>query len=110
AVVPRSDPTLALSVLREEMPLGRGVFVLDASDNNNLVPRLTIPLRVPQPAAAFEARVFGPFLVVRTRGRTGTPARFLELAAAVERVGKDLYLGDADVNYDTVRRAQRRLD
>ena len=46
-------------------PLGRGVWVLDASDelDQDRV-RLTIPLRSPGPE--FESRAFGPFLIVRT--------------------------------------------
>ena len=49
-VVPRADTKLALRVLyREPKPLGRGIWVLDASDNNNFTPRLHIPLRYPRP-------------------------------------------------------------
>lgn len=106
-VVPRADPKLALRALETtRRPLGRGVFVLDASDNNNFVRKLTIPERSPEPAAAFEVRAFGPFLVIRTREPAGTPERYLELAAAAQQVGKDLLIGDADINADTVRRAQ----
>ena len=108
--VPRADPKLALHTLETtRRPLGRGIFVLDASDNNNVVRKLTIPERLPEPAAAFEGRSFGPFLVLRTRARAGTPERYLELAAAAERVGKELELGDADINADTIRQAQARL-
>jgi hypothetical protein len=72
-VVPRADTKLALHVLyRAPKPLGRGVWVLDASDNNNFTPRLHIPLRYPRPASKFDARVFGPFLVVRSRKPTRT--------------------------------------
>ena len=70
-VVPRADTKLALHVLYQQpKPLGRGVWVLDASDNNNFTPRLHIPLRYPRPASRFEARVFGPFLVIRSRKPT----------------------------------------
>lgn len=109
-VVPRADSKLALHTLvATHPPLGRGVFVLDASDSNNVVPKLTIPERLPEPAAAFEVRAFGPFLVLRTRERTGTPVRYLELAAAAEQVGRELELGDADINADTIRQARAQL-
>ncbi|TMK90549.1 MAG: hypothetical protein E6G42_09575 [Actinobacteria bacterium] len=109
-VVPRADPKLALSVLRAApKPLGRGVWVFDASDTNNFTPKLTIPLRLPRPASAFEARVWGPFLVIRSLEPTRTPRRFLQESRAVQLVGQSLYIGDADVNVDTVDRALRRL-
>ncbi len=109
-VVPRADSKLALHTLvATHPPLGRGVFVLDASDSNNVVPKLTIPERLPEPTAAFEVRAFGPFLVLRTRERTGTPVRYLELAAAAEQVGRELELGDADINADTIRQARAQL-
>ena len=108
-VVPRADPKLALRTLETtRRPIGRGVFVLDASDNNNFVRKLTIPERSPEPAAAFEVRAFGPFLVMRTREPADTPERYLELAAAAQKVGKELAIGDADVNADTARLAQAR--
>jgi hypothetical protein len=34
----------------------------------------------------------------------------LEESKAVHAVGRSLYIGDADINYDTVRRALRRID
>jgi hypothetical protein len=105
-VVPRADTKLALHVLYQEpKPLGRGVWVLDASDNNNFTPRLHIPLRYPRPASRFEARVFGPFLVIRSRKPTGTIREFLLQTQAVQLVGESLYLGDSDINLLTVERA-----
>jgi hypothetical protein len=105
-VVPRADLKLALHALyHEPKPLGRGVWVLDASDNNNFSPRLSIPLRLPQPASAFEARTFGPFLVIRSRRPTRTIREFLLETQSVQFVGKDLYIGDADINLLTVDRA-----
>lgn len=105
-VVPRADTKLALRVLyRERKPLGRGVWVLDASDNNNFTPRMHIPLRYPRPASKFEARVFGPFLVVRSRKPTRTIREFLLQTQAVQLVGQSLYLGDSDINLLTVERA-----
>ena len=108
-VIPRADAKLALQTLRSAGRLGRGVWVFDASDTNNFVPRMTIPLRYPRPRAEFEARVFGPFLVIRTREPTRTPRGFLEAARRAQLVGKSLYIGDADVNLVTVDRALARL-
>jgi hypothetical protein len=108
-VVPRADTKLALSVLEAaRKPLGRGVWVLDASDTNNYEQKLTIPLRRPSPTSAFEARVFGPFLVIRTREPTRTIRRYLERALAAESLGQELFIGDADVNVATLRRAAKR--
>jgi hypothetical protein len=108
-VVPRADAELALNALRSASSLGRGIWIFDASDTNNEVTRMTIPLRYPRPKADFEARVFGPFLVIRSRRPTSTPRRFLEQSRWVELVGKSLYMGDADVNMLTVERALARL-
>jgi Dolichyl-phosphate-mannose-protein mannosyltransferase len=109
-VVPRADAKLALDSLRSARALGRGVWVFDASDTNNFVRRMSIPLRYPRPREDFEARVFGPFLVIRSRRATESPRGFLEQARAVQLVGKSLYIGDADVNLVTVDRALARLD
>jgi hypothetical protein len=105
--IPRADPVLALRELRAtDRPLGHGVWVLDASDHlrPSLV-QLTIPERSPGPS--FEARAFGPFLVVRTREATGTPERFLEDTYAVQRVSRTLAIGDARINLITVEEALR---
>ena len=56
----------------EAKSLGHGVWVFDASDTNNFTQQMHIPLRYPSPASDFEARVFGPFLVIRTRRPTVT--------------------------------------
>ena len=105
-VVPRADTKLALHALyRARKPLGRGVWVLDASDNNNFTPRLHIPLRYPRPTSKFEARVFGPFLVLRSREPTRTIREFLLQTQAVQLLGQSLYLGDSDINLLTVERA-----
>ncbi|MGI8422128.1 MAG: hypothetical protein ACR2MU_07715, partial [Gaiellaceae bacterium] len=110
-VVPRADPKLAVSTLRGlDRPLGRGVWVFDASDTNNVVQQQHIGLRIPAPPTAFEARVFGPCLVIRTREATGTPQRFLERSASVMAVGKALFIGDADINLHTVLVALGQLD
>jgi len=109
-VVPRADAKLALDSLREAKSLGHGVWVFDASDTNNFTQQMHIPLRYPNPASDFEARVFGPFLVIRTRRPTVTPKQFLIDSRQAELVGKSLYMGDADVNLVTVDRALSRLE
>jgi hypothetical protein len=109
-VVPRADAKLALDSLRGAKSLGHGIWVFDASDTNNYYPQLSVPLRYPNPASDFEARVFGPFLVIRTRRPTVTPKQFLIDSRQAELVGKSLYMGDADVNLVTVDRALSRLE
>jgi hypothetical protein len=108
-VVPRADPKLALQTLRETRPLGRGVWVFDAGDNNNYVKSTRIELRLPFPRSEFEGRVYGPYLVIRTRRPTVTVDHYLDDARKVELIGKSLGMGDADINYATIRRAQIRL-
>ena len=109
-VLPRADAKLALRGLeRGPKPLGRGVWVFDASDTNNKDRHLTVPLRIPEPRSAFEARAYGPFLIIRTRAPTRTLRNYLQLARRAELVGKSLDIGDADINLDTVLRASARL-
>jgi hypothetical protein len=109
-VVPRADAKLALKVLRAApKPLGRGVFVFDASDTNNYKRKLYVAAARPFPRAAFGARAFGPFLVVWTTEPTRTPRTFLLRAREAELLGKGLLMGDADVNYVTVSEALRAL-
>ena len=109
-VVPRADPRLALDVLRNTpKPLGHALFVFDASDNNNIAPRMRINLQFPGGTGRWEAWTFGPFLILRTLDPTRSVATYLQRARDAQLVGKRLYLGDADVNYDTVWRAQLRL-
>jgi hypothetical protein len=107
-VLPRADATLALRQLRRgERPLGHGVWVIDGSDTGNAEHTLAIEERSPSPAAAFEVRAFGPFLVIRTSEPTGTPERYLYLAARVQVLGRSLGVGDADINMRTVERAEQ---
>ena len=109
-VVPRADPKLALQTLDDAAkPLGRGVWAFDAGDNNNSVKRTRIDLRLPFPRDEFEGRAYGPFLIIRTRRPTLTVARYLDAARKVELIGKSLGMGDADINFDTIHRAQIRL-
>jgi Dolichyl-phosphate-mannose-protein mannosyltransferase len=109
-VIPRADPKLALETLdAAHKPLGRGVWVFDAGDNNNSVKRTRIPLRMPFPRSEFEARTYGPYLIIRTRRPTRTVAHYLDDARKAELIGKSLGMGDADINYATVKRAQARV-
>jgi len=106
-VVPRADAGLALSELTSADALCRGVWVLDAGDNSNRPPRSTIALRLPSPA--FEGRTFGPYLVLRTREPTLTPARYLNFAEGAMRLGKELGIVDDDGNLRTVLVAEEGL-
>jgi len=72
-VVPRADVRLALQTLERAGRLGRGVWVLDASERNNIRPQLEIEYRVPTPPALFQVRVFGPFLVRPRQSATVMP-------------------------------------
>jgi hypothetical protein len=109
-VLPRADADLALhNLLALDRPLGHGVWVFDASKTTNFERSLRISLVSPRPAAAFEVRVFGPFLVIRTRAPVLTPERYLLRAGQATLVGKRLFLGDADINLPTIERAARAL-
>ena len=108
-VVPRADDRLALRVIERAAPLGRGVWVLDASERNNIRRRLEIEHRLPDPADPFEARSFGPFLVLRTREPVVTPETYLYYSARALLVGQSLGIGDSDVNLRTVVLAAREL-
>jgi hypothetical protein len=109
-VIPRADAKLALDSLREARTLGRGVWVFDASDTNNFTQHLTIPLRYPNPRRDFEARVFGPFLVIRSRRPTRTPKEFLLESRQAQILGRSLGAGDADVNLLTADQALWALE
>jgi hypothetical protein len=112
-VVPRADPTLALeTLLRAPKPLGRGVWVLDATEGARIVndwsERLQIEDRSPGPQ--FTTRVFGPFLIVRTRMPTLTAKTFLNDTLAVQSTGESLYVDSASLNYHTAEVALQRLE
>ena len=109
SVVPRADSRLALRALQAHKPLGRGVWVFDASDTGNPVRRLEVPNRPPTPREAFETRTFGPFMVVRTIAPTGDVRSYLKLARRAQLAGKALSIADADVNLSTIVEASGRL-
>ena len=108
-IVQRADPKLALDTLAKiQKPLGRGVWVLDATDQLDISKqRLTIPNVTPGPQ--FEARAFCPFLVIRTKKPTVTAETFLRDTAVVEFNGKALGIGDAGLNLQTAVNALARL-
>lgn len=109
-VLPRADARLAQRKLEaREGTLGRGTWVLDASERNNPRPRLEIELRDPGPPGTFETRRFGPFLVIRTRQPVVTAAVYLGAAGRAMLLGRSLRIGDADVNLLTIERAERAV-
>ena len=109
-VLPRADARLAARELEDATkPLGRGVWVFDAYDTSNKDRRLQISVRLPRPAEEFEARAFGPYLVIRTLEPTVTPLGYLCQAAAATVLGRTLAIGDADVNFATVSHAAQLL-
>ena len=108
-VLPRADPALFADALKElPLPLGRGVWVLDASDTTNAAQRSHIPFALPQPMSAFEGRVYGPYLVIRSRTALMTRARYVRAAKRVLRLGRSLEISDADVNLHTILVAESR--
>jgi hypothetical protein len=109
-VLPRADPALFADALKGiHGPLGRGIWVFDASDTTNAEERPTIPFVLPKPASEFEGRVYGPYLVIRTREPLRTRARYIAVAKRVLRVGQSLEINDADVNLHTVVQAESRF-
>jgi hypothetical protein len=92
-----------------EQPLGRAVWVFDATDEQDPdKQRLTIPAR--SPGEGFEARAYGPFLVIRTTEPVRTPERFIRLTIDVQLLGRQLRIGDAGLNLSTALEALRRLE
>ena len=109
--IPRADPNLALAELEDlPKPLGRGVWVLDASDTNNFDPSLHIRFRLPSQFWKYDAKVFGPFLVIRSRKPTRTTQEFLEQTIDVMLLGQALWIGDADINLLTANIAAGRYE
>jgi hypothetical protein len=108
--LPRADPGLLASSLKDiPEPLGRGVWVFDASDTTNVKERQTVPLVFPSPRSAFQARVYGPFLVIRSRRPLVTRTRYISVSEEVMRLGRRLGIGDADINLRTLLRARSLL-
>jgi hypothetical protein len=109
-VLPRADPALFADALKSiRAPLGRGIWVFDASDTTNVRQRPTIAFVLPKPQEQFEGRVYGPYLVIRTRQPLRTRARYVAVAKRVLQVGRSLQINDADVNLHTILQAESRL-
>jgi hypothetical protein len=109
-VLPRADPALFAEALKGiHGELGRGIWVFDASDTTNEQQRASIAFVLPHPASEFEGRVYGPYLVIRTRGPLRTRARYTAVAKRVLRVGQSLQINDAEVNLHTIVQAESRL-
>ena len=114
-VVPRADAKLAVdALLNAPKPLGRGVWVLDASDGSRTVSNWSMRLKIQDrsPGPEFETRVFGPFLIVRTLRPTETPSTFLWDTLAVQgtqRVGDAFAVANAEINDHTARVALEEL-
>ena len=107
--VPRADASLAVEALEEAgEPLGRGVWVLDASEyaDQSRAP-MSIPPSTPGPG--FETRAFGPFLLVRTVEPPGTPEEFFEATLAVQELALELGIGDAARTALTAEEALAKL-
>jgi 4-amino-4-deoxy-L-arabinose transferase-like glycosyltransferase len=108
--LPRADPALFADALKHVvLPIGRGVWVFDASATTNARQLQTIPLVFPRPADAFEARVYGPYLVIRSRAPLLTRAHYVAVSERVMLVGRSLQINDADVNLQAMRRAASHL-
>ena len=109
-VLPRADPALFADALKAiKLPLGHGLWVFDASDTTNAAQRSTIPFVLPKPASEFEGRVYGPYLVIRSRRPLLTRERYVKVAERVMRVGSALHINDADVNLQAMLKAESRL-
>jgi hypothetical protein len=108
--LPRADPALLAAALKDvPEPLGRGIWVFDASDTTNVRERQTIRFVLPKPESAFEGRVYGPYLVIRSRRPLVTRERYLAVSETVMRLGRKLRIGDADINLHTLLQAESRL-
>ena len=108
--LPRADPALLALALKDiPEPLGRGIWVFDASDTTNVKERQTIRYALPTPQSAFEARVYGPFLVIRSREPLMTRSRYVAVSERVMRLGRTLEIGDADINLNALLGAESRL-
>ncbi|MFN2628485.1 MAG: hypothetical protein ABR569_07610, partial [Gaiellaceae bacterium] len=108
--LPRADAKLLAEALRDvPEPIGRGVWVFDASDTTNVWERQTIEYALPRPTSGFEGRAYGPYLVIRSRAPLGTRRRFLDVSKRVMRFGVGLRIGDADINLRSLLIAESRF-
>lgn len=109
-VVPRADAQLALRTVREaRRPLGHGIWVLDASDPANWW-RRRFSIEERPPNDAVDVQAFGPFLVLRSRDPIRSPGSFFRLTLAVERLGRQLGIAQAELNEQTALSVLRVLE
>jgi hypothetical protein len=111
-VVPRADPQLAVQALTAApKPLGRAVWVLDASEGNDIQGGLTSRLEIESrsPGPGFESRAFGPFLILRTTAPVRSPEGFLRATVEVQQLGQGLGIETASLNYRTAALALAAL-
>ena len=111
-VVPRADAQLAVQALTDApKPLGRAVWVLDASEGNDIQGGLTSRLEIESrsPGRGFESRAFGPFLVIRTTAPVGSPEAYLRATVQVQQLGQELGIETASLNYRTAALALAAL-
>src|SRR5439155_2998950 len=60
--LPRADARLLAAALKDiSEPIGRGVWVFDASDTTNARQRLTIPFALPARRSAVVGGAYGPY-------------------------------------------------
>ena len=111
-VVPRADAQLAVQALTDApKPLGHAVWVLDASEGNDIQGGLTSRLEIESrsPGRGFESRAFGPFLVIRTTAPVGSPEAYLRATVQVQQLGQELGIETASLNYRTAALALAAL-
>jgi hypothetical protein len=108
-IVQRADPGLALDTLAEApKPLGRGVWVFDATDQLD-TSKQRFAIDNVSPGPQFESHAFGPFLVIRTKEPVENAETFFRDTAVVQYQGKLLGIGDAGLNQQTAITALRRV-
>jgi uncharacterized membrane protein len=108
--LPRADAGLFVAALKDvPEPLGRGIWIFDASDTTNVWERQTIRFVLPEPVSAFEGHAYGPYLVIRSRRPIVTRTRYLAVSKDVLQLGRVLQIGDADINLRTMLQAESRF-
>ena len=108
-IVPRADPKLALQTLRETETAGPRSLGLRRRRQQQL--RQAHQDRATAAVSAQRVRGTGVRPVSRHPHppADGDVDHYLDDARKVELIGKSLGMGDADINYATIRRAQVRL-
>ena len=94
---------------RQPKPLGRGVWILDASERNNLRPRLEIGEPGPRAPRLVRDACLWPVPRDPHDGAGEDGGRLPVRGGEAMLVGRSLGIGDADVNLQTIERASREL-